>query len=358
MSKGSNPTNVTTTTSAEPSEFVKPYVTEAFGQAQDLFQSNAPNYYPNQTYTDFAPQTETALQLAQLRALNNPLLNSSQNEINSILQGDYLSPTTNPYSQALYNQMAGDVTAGVQSQFSKAGRLGSAANQRVLADELGNLANEVYGGQYDTERANMVNATAMAPQLAQADYQDIEALAGVGATREQMEMAKIQDAMARFDFEQQKPYYKLREYLGSIGSNKVTVPKYYYKVAIDPKNIERNIAILIENKESSENIKNFIVSIDSLESITDIDFFYRLDDSLEKKIESSTHENLWYWRSNLSNHQRSNHKTKEGNISLFRTISGSKYHKEGCRHLSKSKIPTSLNELKNSSLRPCSVCKP
>jgi hypothetical protein len=219
MSKGSNPTNVTTTTSAEPSEFVKPYVTEAFGQAQDLFQSNAPNYYPNQTYTDFAPQTETALQLAQLRALNNPLLNSSQNEINSILQGDYLSPTTNPYSQALYNQMAGDVTAGVQSQFSKAGRLGSAANQRVLADELGNLANEVYGGQYDTERANMVNATAMAPQLAQADYQDIEALAGVGATREQMEMAKIQDAMARFDFEQQKPYYKLREYLGSIGAN-------------------------------------------------------------------------------------------------------------------------------------------
>ena len=99
MSKGSTPTNVTTTTSAEPSEFVKPYVTEAFDQAQDLFQSNVPNYYPQQTYTDFSPQTETALQLAQARALNNPLLSSSQNEINSILQGDYLSPTTNPYSQ-------------------------------------------------------------------------------------------------------------------------------------------------------------------------------------------------------------------------------------------------------------------
>ena len=219
MSKGSNPTNVTTTTSAEPSEFVKPYVTEAFGQAQDLFQSNVPNYYPQQTYTDFAPQTETALQLAQARALNNPLLSSSQNEINSILQGDYLSPTTNPYSQALYNQMAGDVTAGVQSQFSKAGRLGSDANQRVLTQELGNLANQVYGDQYNLERANMMNATAMAPQLAQADYQDIEALGGVGQTREAMEMAKIQDAMARFDFEQQKPYYKLREYLGSIGAN-------------------------------------------------------------------------------------------------------------------------------------------
>ena len=97
MSKGSNPQNITTTTSSEPSEFVKPYVTEAFDQAQNMFQSSVPNYYPNQTYTDFAPETNAALQLASNRALNNPLLASSQNEINKILQGDYLSPTTNPY---------------------------------------------------------------------------------------------------------------------------------------------------------------------------------------------------------------------------------------------------------------------
>lgn len=219
MSKGSNPTNVTTTTSSEPSEFVKPYVTEAFDQAQNLFQSSTPNFYPNQTYTDFAPETTASLNLATQRALNNPLLASSQNEINSILQGNYLSPTTNPYSQALYNQIAGDVTSGVQSQFSKAGRLGSGANQEILARELGKVGTQVYGDQYNRERENMVNATALAPQLAQADYSDIQALAGVGATKEGMEMAKIQDAMARFDFEQQKPYYKLREYLGSIGAN-------------------------------------------------------------------------------------------------------------------------------------------
>jgi len=219
MSKGSNPTNVTTTTSAEPSEFVKPYVTEAFDQAQNLFQSASPNFYPNQTYTDFAPETTAAMKLATARSLNNPLLASSQNEINNILQGNYLSPTSNPYSQALYNQIAGDVTSGVQSQFSKAGRLGSAANQEVLASELGKVASQVYGDQYNKERENMVNATTVAPQLAQADYTDIQALAGIGQQKEAMDMAKIQDAMARFDFEQQKPYYKLREYLGSIGAN-------------------------------------------------------------------------------------------------------------------------------------------
>jgi len=219
MSKGSNPTNVTTTTSAEPSDFVKPYVSEAFDQAQNLFQSATPNFYPNQTYTDFAPETNAAMQLATNRALNNPLLASSQSEINKILQGDYLSPTSNPYSQALYNQIAGDVTSGVQSQFSKAGRLGSAANQEVLASELGKVGTQVYGDQYNRERENMVNATTVAPQLAQADYTDIQALAGIGQQNDAMDMAKIQDAMARFDFEQQKPYYKLREYLASIGAS-------------------------------------------------------------------------------------------------------------------------------------------
>ena len=218
MSKGSNPQNITTTTSAEPSEFVRPYVTEAFDQAQNLFQSSTPNYFPAQTYTDFAPETTAALNLASARALSNPLLASSQGEINKILQGQYLSPTSNPYLQNLYNQMAGDVTSGVQSQFSKAGRLGSAANQAVLAQELGDLATKVYAPKYQQERANMMAATQLAPSLAAADYQDIQALGGVGQTKEAMEMAQIQDAMARFDFEQQKPYYKLREYLASIGA--------------------------------------------------------------------------------------------------------------------------------------------
>ena len=219
MSKGSNPQNITTTTATEPSEFVKPYVTEAFGQAQNMFQSASPNFYPNQTYTDFAPESNAAMQLATNRAMNNPLLASSQSEINNILQGNYLDPSTNKYSQQLYDQIAGDVTSGVQSQFSKAGRLGSAANQEVLASELGKLGTQVYGDQYNQERANMMSATQLAPGIAQADYTDIQALGGIGQQKEAMDMAKIQDSMARFDFEQQKPYYKLREYLGSIGAS-------------------------------------------------------------------------------------------------------------------------------------------
>ena len=221
MSKGSNPQNVTTTTSSEPSEFIKPYYQQAIDSARDLYENqNAPSFFPNNTYVDFAPETSTALQLATTRALQgNPLLGSSQQEINKVLSGDYLNPSSNPYSQALFNQMAGDVTSQVQSQFSKAGRLGSGANQEVLSRSLGELANTVYGDQYNQERDRMFQATQVAPQLGEMDFNDIARLQQVGQEKESLEMAKLQDAIARYDYSQQQPYVKLNQYLGSIGAS-------------------------------------------------------------------------------------------------------------------------------------------
>ena len=221
MSKGSNPTNVTTTSSSEPSEFIRPYFQQAVDAAQDLYENpDIPSFFPNNTFVDFAPETEAALQLASVRALQgNPLLGSSQQEINKILQGDYLSPTTNPYSQALFNQMAGDVTSQVQSQFSKAGRLGSGANQEILSRSLGELANRVYGDQFNMERDRQFQAAQIAPQLGEMDFNDLARLQQVGQERESLEMAKLQDAIARYDYNQQQPYIKLNQYLGALGAS-------------------------------------------------------------------------------------------------------------------------------------------
>ena len=114
--------------------------------------------------------------------------------------------------------MAGDVTSQVQSQFSKAGRLGSGANQEILSRSLGELANRVYGDQFDKERDRQFQATQIAPQLGEMDFNDITRLQQVGADRESLEMAKLQDAIARYDYNQQQPYIKLNQYLGSLGA--------------------------------------------------------------------------------------------------------------------------------------------
>ena len=158
------------------------------------------------------------------------------------------------------------------------------------------------------------------------------------------------------------------ENYGSIGYNKVTIPKWYYKVAIDPSNYERNLAILIENKGSSASIKSFVVTIDYLEEFSGLDFFHNLSDEIEESFESSIHTNLWDW--NVTYTPRSsvtimkngtidhtvNHLPNNGKI--FRTTTGKKYHKESCRYLSKSKIPITIAEAQEKGLGPCGVCKP
>lgn len=43
---------------------------------------------------------------------------------------------------------------------------------------------------------------------------------------------------------------------------------------------------------------------------------------------------------------------------VYITNTGTKYHNDGCYHLSKSKIPITLREAKEQGYTPCSVCKP
>ena len=86
------------------------------------------------------------------------------------------------------------------------------------------------------------------------------------------------------------------ENFGKIGTNSVTIPKWYYKVVIDPDNYKRNLAILIENTGSSNSLKSYVITIDKLEEFSGIDFFYRLPDLIEESFESSKNLNLWYWK--------------------------------------------------------------
>ena len=236
MSKGSAPTQQTATTSYEPSEFIKPYLTEALGGAQQLYQSDVPQYFPEATYVPFSGQTEAAMQLQEQRALaGSPLLGSAQTEIQNILSGQYLDPATNPYLQQTFQRAAGDVQSQLGSMFAKGGRYGSGAMAETAGQRLGDLASQIYGGAYQQERARQLQAAQLAPQMAQQDYADIAKLAEVGRSREGLQEAALADAMQRFQFEQQKPYTKLREYLASIGA-----PTSQQTVSQEP--ISRNLA--------------------------------------------------------------------------------------------------------------------
>ena len=69
------------------------------------------------------------------------------------------------------------------------------------------------------------------------------------------------------------------------GMNKVHIPKYYWKVAVDVKN-QRGIGFYMPNQSISYPLSSFAVTIDQVEEATGIDFFSNLPDSIEQKIEN------------------------------------------------------------------------
>jgi endonuclease G len=82
--------------------------------------------------------------------------------------------------------------------------------------------------------------------------------------------------------------------LPHIGSNQVSVPRYYYKAIVDFKGAHsKAIAFVLPNSGSKRPLMEFALSINELEKLTKIDFFYQLDDSLEKSLESVICKTCW-----------------------------------------------------------------
>lgn len=89
----------------------------------------------------------------------------------------------------------------------------------------------------------------------------------------------------------------LKKGLPTIGSNQVTVPKYYYKVVLDYTQPElKAIGFILPNQASKSPLQTFAVTIDSVEKVTGLDFFYQLPDVTEKQLESQVCMDCWSWK--------------------------------------------------------------
>jgi endonuclease G len=90
-----------------------------------------------------------------------------------------------------------------------------------------------------------------------------------------------------------------------IGTNNVCVPNYFYKVIYNPKN-KKMISFILPNKRGFHNLEYYVCTTDSLEQLTNIDFFPILEDKLEEKLESEIHTELWIWTESNSNYKTKN----------------------------------------------------
>jgi endonuclease G len=84
----------------------------------------------------------------------------------------------------------------------------------------------------------------------------------------------------------------LNEFIDTIGTNHIPVPKLFYKVVYASKT-EQMIAFVLPNEKAIQSLENFVVSVDSVEQLTGIDFFPQLPDSIENSLEKSSNIKLW-----------------------------------------------------------------
>ena len=227
MGGGGGQQNSTTTTSIDPS--IQPYVTYGLEEGKRLYESGTPTFFPGQTYVSPSQATQSALQMAQERAMaGSPLVRSAQAEQLATIQGRGVNPFLEGALAGVNRQAREQFTEGVQGLQSKAssmGRYGSAAlgeqearAQDVFARALAEQGGQLAYGSAEAERARQMQAAQMAPQMAATDYADIQKLLTTGQAQEQYSSAELQDAINRFNFEQNLPQAKLSQFANLFSS--------------------------------------------------------------------------------------------------------------------------------------------
>ena len=160
----------------------------------------------------------------------------------------------------------------------------------------------------------------------------------------------------------------LSDNLSAIGTNKVAIPEYYYKIILDYKEPEiKGIGFVLPNESSKISLNKYAVTIDSIETLVGIDFFPVLEDNLEENIESRIELNKWAFKNTRQTNNKINTAKpaiplpaipSNNEIIVYVTASGKKYHMETCSYLRSSGTPLSLQEAKARGLEPGSRCNP
>lgn len=256
-------------------------------QSRSLYGTGGPQYYGGNTVVPFSSQTEQALGMTEQRALNgSPVTNAAQNYATNTLSNDPTSQfgsganpyassanpygsVNNPYLDATFGKAADSVQNRLETQFAGAGR-NVGASMPANSDMLQSLASQIYGGAYENERnrglqygqqqlgigaqgyeserdrmaqdieqqrSRQFGVAGLAPQLANQDYVDAQALQGVGGQVEDLAGRYMEDQAARWDYGQNAPQMNLDNYIARItggypgGTTTSTTPTYRNRTA-------------------------------------------------------------------------------------------------------------------------------
>lgn len=240
----------TYTSGAWPS-FLQPGVSDWISQFENLVMPGGQiAQYPgalNQQVAPFNPVEQSAMQ-GTLTAAGGmgPLTGASEANLTDTLSGKFLDPSTNPYLKSTYDQAARAMTdqysmgtaPAMAAAAERGGGLGgsgyqdqSALSRFGLGQNLAGLATDIYGGNYQAERARQMQAQGLVPTVEQGILAPSQAQMGVGATQQQQSQQVLDTAWQNAMRQQQFPFTimdqlgaALSTALGPAGQSMTTAP--------------------------------------------------------------------------------------------------------------------------------------
>ncbi len=282
---GSSPSNTTSTVTNKtelPAE-AKPLMNDMLYRAGAL-SSRPYQAYGGERIAGLTPEHYAGLEMTVERAMQgSPALNAAQEHSAGVFGDKYMArglelagrdnpymgqanpySGENPYMQSMINKSMGDITRNysnvinpqLQAMDRASGAFGNSGiqsarddSQRVLAEQLGNTANQYrfqdYGqqaqlaesglsrnaglaaqqqqnmlGTYGLERANQMGALEFAPQLAESDYRDSQALLATGDIYRDQNQQQLNRQYDEWQQLQNYPYQQF-DILGAALANTV-----------------------------------------------------------------------------------------------------------------------------------------
>lgn len=172
--------------------------------------------YTGDRFADLNPTQNAGIQMIQNRAQNG---DPTMNQANQTLQDTLRGGNTNPYLDSMVNKAQQSTMSNLAGLNARSGSFGNSGVMEAGTRQMGDIASQMYGNAYNTDRANQMAALNLAPQYGQQKYTDAAQLMKAGQAQQDQSQQGKDFAYQQFQEKQNLPYKQMAAYTGLLGSS-------------------------------------------------------------------------------------------------------------------------------------------
>ena len=219
---------------AEPSDIQAPYLSNMYSAAQQLYDAGPMQFFPNRLTALPSAEQLQGEDLARLTALGGQstiagaAIPAAQFQLAgpaNLMNNPYLAGATEAALRPLFTQTQG-LLQQARRDATGAGQLGSDRQAILEGNVIGNylqragdVTAQMYGQAYQDALKTQTAALSQLPTVMSSVMAPSQSLMQLGGLETQRAQQAINDARARFEFEQQAPQVALQNYANIVGTN-------------------------------------------------------------------------------------------------------------------------------------------